>query len=409
MSSKHDYPASNFGGIGYARHANELTLHVSIGAELLYLRVDRLDLALSEISRLTLPAPVQYVVPHPTRSLLYVASSNRSISQADDLHMLTTVAVDERTGALRAIGHAVVPSRPIHLTVAPHAEGVLVACNAPAGISWHAIDADGIAGDARDQETPALLGSYPHQVRMLPSGEAAVVVVRGNHATALRAEEPGALEFLAWRGGDLANLSKVAPNGGFGFGPRHLDFHPGGQWAALAMERENELRVFQVRAKDFAGEATFVTSTLAAAVDIGGSSHDQLCGAIHFHPRGDRLYVANRHDPSVYGPAGQVSDFAGNNLAVYAFDAASGRAEILQHIPTDSVHVRTFSFDQTARLLASASILPALARRAGQVERLAARLTFFRVADDGRLELARVHDMPNERTSMFWSHLDGNL
>jgi hypothetical protein len=71
--------------------------------------------------------------------------------------------------------------------------------------------------------------------------------------------------------------------------------------------------------------------------------------------------------------------------------------------------VRTFSFDRSARLLAAASILPALSRRGGHVERVASRITFFRAADDGRLAVARVHDMPNERLSMFWSHLDGSL
>jgi 6-phosphogluconolactonase len=410
MNTNHLPTAARFGGVAHARYANALTLHVSIGAELHHLRVDRHDFGLSEISRLTLPAPVQYVVPHPRRSLMYVATSNRSVSKADDLHTLTTVAVDERTGALRAIGQSTLPSRPIHLTVAQNGEGVLVVYNLPAGVTWHAIDGDGVAGSAAVQDTPPALGAYPHQVRMLPSGQAAVILVRGNHANAQRGEQPGSLEFIAWQGGALATLAKVAPGGGFGFGPRHLDFHPSGRWAALSMERENAVQIFAVRATDFAPEATFTTSTLQPGTSAaGGSPHDQLCGAIHFHPRGDRLYVANRHDPSVYGPEGQPCDRKGNNIVVHAFDSASGTAEPIQHIPTESVHVRTFSFDGSAQLLATASILPALSRHGDQVARVASRLTFFRMAEDGRLTLARVHDMPNERLSMFWSHLDGSL
>jgi len=376
MNSNHASTASQFGGVAYARRANELTLYVSIGAELHHLRVDRHDLGLSEISRLTLPAPVQYVVPHPTLGLMYVATSNRSISKADDLHTLTTVAVDERNGALRVVGQSTLPSRPIHLTVTPKGEGVLVVYNLPAGVSWHAIVGDGVAGSPAVQDLPPPLGAYPHQVRVLPSGEAAVVVVRGNHVTAQRGEEPGALEFLSWYGGGLASLATVAPAGGFGFGPRHLDFHPDGRWAALSMERENELQVFAVHARKFAPESAFRTSTLQdAAGPVDGLPHDQLCGAIHFHPRGDRLYVA----------------------------------EAMQYIPTESVHVRTFSFDRSARLMATASILPAFSKRAGRVERVASRITFFNVADDGRLTLARAHDMPNDKLSTFWSHLDGSL
>lgn len=41
--------------------------------------------------------------------------------------------------------------------------------------------------------------------------------------------------------------------------------------------------------------------------------------------------------------------------------------------------------------------------------RVPARLSFFRVADDGTLTLAKVRDMPDSGQSMFWSHLDGRL
>lgn len=61
------------GGIAYPRHTDAQVLHLTIGPNLVCLRVDRNDLSLHEISRLTLAAPVQYVWPHPRRNLLYVA------------------------------------------------------------------------------------------------------------------------------------------------------------------------------------------------------------------------------------------------------------------------------------------------------------------------------------------------
>jgi 6-phosphogluconolactonase len=39
-------------------------------------------------------------------------------------------------------------------------------------------------------------------------------------------EDPGALKLFSFREGQLTNLMSVAPNRGYGFGPRHLDFHP---------------------------------------------------------------------------------------------------------------------------------------------------------------------------------------
>jgi 6-phosphogluconolactonase (cycloisomerase 2 family) len=404
--------SKHFGGVSYPQRTDTLTLHLAIGEQLHFLKIDRVDFSLSEISRLAMPAQVQYAVAHPTQSLLYVASSNRTTSKADDVHRLSTVAVDEKTGTMRTVADTALPSRPIHLTIASDGSGLLVAYNLPGRVTWHAIDRMGAALPMTPQHEEPVTGAYPHQVRMLPSGRAAVVVVRGNHPMHGRTQEdPGALRFLSIDHGVLTNIDTVAPGSGHGFGPRHLDFHPRGRWAALSMERQNELQVFAVEESGFADRPTFVTTTLrSTAPRTASTDPDQLCSAIHFNARGDRLYLANRHDPSVYGPAGIPCERGGNNLAVYAFDESSGSARLLQHVATESVHVRTFSLDQSDGLLIAASILPALLRRDDLVERVPARLSFFRVADDGSLTLARLHDMPNDRPrQMFWSRLNGRL
>jgi 6-phosphogluconolactonase (cycloisomerase 2 family) len=397
---------AHFGGIAYPRHANALVLHASIGADFIACHVDRGDFSLREVQRLTLASPIQYVWPHPSRNLLYVACSNRSVSKADDLHALATVEVDDHSGAMRVLSEVPLPTRPIHLTIDAEARSVLVVYNSPSRVTAHVIDEDGRAGPVLSQASEPWAGHFPHQVLMLPSGEAAVIVARGNHATPGRAEDPGSFEFLSVRQGRLDHLVSVAPNGGAGFGPRHLDFHPGGRWAAVSVERQNELYVFAVERDRFATEPVCRVSTLERPSTAG---HDQLCSSVHFHPNGRVVYVANRHDTAVYGDGSVPSDLADNSIAVFSFDAASGRAELLQTVPTDSIHVRTFSLDASAGVLAAASILPALARREdGSVARVPARLSFFRVAEDGRLTLARVQDMHNERVSLFWTRLNGS-
>jgi 6-phosphogluconolactonase len=396
----------HFGGIGFAVRADVLLLHLAIGPDLICQRIDRDDLTLHEVSRLTLPAPVQYVWPHPGRNLLYVACSNRPISRADDLHVLATVEVDERDGGMRLLSGVPLPTRPIHLTLDSQAHHALVVYNAPSRITVHAIDAAGRAGDVLPQSPELHVGVFPHQVMMLPSGEAAVVVARGNHAAATRVEEPGSLDFFTLDGGRLAHTGTVAPGGGHGFGPRHLAFHPDGRWVAVSVERHNELHVYAVQRGRFAAEPAFRLSTLDRPATGG---HDQLCGTLRFHTSGRFLYVVNRHDASVYGDGSVPSELAGNSVAVFAFDAATGRPTLLQHAPTESVHVRTFSFDDSGDLLVTASILPAQARRGQVLERVPARLTFFRCGADGRLTLARVQDMPNARLNLFWSHLNGSV
>lgn len=395
----------HLGGIAYPSRARALTLHLSIGADLLYLEVDAGDLGLREVSRLALPAPVQYAWPHPARNLLYVASSNRPVSRADDLHTLSTVEVNDESGAMRVIGQAALPTRPIHLTITPDGRHVLVVYNAPGGITVHRVDGtSGAAGQALEQPLAPGAGIFPHQVLVLPSGEAAVVVARGNHGRTPGSDEPGSLEFVRLEGDMLRGVATVSRSPEFG--PRHLDFHPSGRWAAISVERHNELHVFEVRSDRFAAQASHRVSTLERPSPSG---HDQLSGTIRFHPNGRYLYVINRNDTAVYGNANEPSLYEGNNVAVYAFDEATGRPEPLQHIPTESIHVRTFSFDATGRLLVAASILPGTARVGGKLQTLPARLTFYRVGDDGRLALARVQDMPAGPSSMFWSRLNGAL
>lgn len=397
--------ARHFGGIGYPWRTDALVLYTAIGPELICQQVDRADLSLHHVSRLTLAAPVQYVWPHPNRNLLYVACSNRPISSDDNLHLLATVEVDERDGYMRLLAAVPLPTRPIHLTLDAHARHALVVYNAPAHITAHALDPNGVAGGAMPQAPRPHVGVFPHQVLMLPSGASAVLVARGNHAAPGRAEEPGSFEFLKFEGGRLSHATTVAPDGGRGFGPRHLAFHPGGRWAAVSVERHNELHIYAVEHDRFAPAPAFRVSTLAVS---GTDSHDQLSGTVRFHPDGRFLYIVNRHDTAVYGDGRVPSDPDGNNIAVFAFDADSGQPSLLQHAPTDSVHVRTFSFDASGGLLVAASILPAWVRRGDAVSRVPARLSFFRV-DEGRLALARVHDMDNEHLNLFWSHLSGSV
>lgn len=398
-------PADHFGGIRYPQRAGELVLHLAVGPHLSCLRVDRDSLALHEISRLTLPAPIQYVWPHPSRNLLYVACSNRPIAKADNLHRLATVEVDDDNGRMRLLAEVPLPTRPIHLSLDAQARQVLVVYNAPSRITLHPVDDGGLAGPACALRPEPGVGVFPHQVLMLPSGEAAVVVARGNHATARQSEEPGSFEFVGVQPGALTHRASLAPDGGRGFGPRHLAFHPGGRWAVVSVERSNQLHVYAVQGECFAAEPVCRVSTLPGPAT---DSHDQLSSTVHFHPNGRFVYVVNRHDTAVYGDGSVPSDLAGNNVAVFAFDEGGGQATPLQHVPTESVHVRTFSFDASGTLLVAASILPSLVRRDGRVERIPARLSFFRCGNDGRLTLARVRDMPNERLNQFWSHLNGD-
>lgn len=397
--------SDHFGGIRFPQCTDALALHVAIGPDLICYTVDRESLDLREVSRLNLPAPVQYAWPHPVLPLLYVACSNRPVSKADDLHVLATVELDNQTGHMKLLATVPLPTRPIHLTFDRASKQVVVVYNAPSRITLHLVNEAGLAGEAMSLAPEPSVGVFPHQVLMLPSGKAAVVVARGNHARGDRSEEPGSLEFLEVQPGELSHISTVAPDGGHGFGPRHLAFHSSGRWAAISVERHNELHIFSVLSDRFASEPVCRISTLPAHSDSG---HDQLSGTVQFHPSGRFIYVVNRHDTSVYGDGDTPSQLDGNNIAVFEFDEHTGSAKLIRHERTESIHVRTISLDASGQLLAAASILPALAHGQNGVEKIPARLSFFHCGQDGGLTLVRLHDMPNERLNMFWSRINGD-
>src|ERR1043166_9345192 len=102
----------------------------------------------------------------------------------------------------------------------------LTAYNNPSGATVHRINADGTVGAEVKQNASLDGGIYGHQIRGTPVNKTVVLVARGNAAAGGKPEDPGALKVYGFREGQLTNRASIAPNGGYGFGPRHLDFHP---------------------------------------------------------------------------------------------------------------------------------------------------------------------------------------
>ena len=137
----------------------------------------------------------------------------------------------------------------------------------------------------------------------------------------------------------------VAPGGGFGFGPRHVVFHPTQPWLFVSDERTNKLRVFACPDGQIEAEPAFVCDTLEEPDTVRPR---QLAGAIHIHPSGKFVYVANRSDHG----AAEGGPFRGgeNSIAVFAIDPNTGAPKLVQHAPTQSIHVRTFALDPSQKI-----------------------------------------------------------
>jgi len=216
--------------------------YASVGPELTAYDVDVASAALTRRTSITLPVNIHYAWPHPSKRYLYVASSNGGSGTSGiigDRHYLHAFRINPASGALSPHGEIrMLPSRPIHVSVDNAGEYVLTAHNNPSNVVVHRINNDGTPGEAVMQPTKLDAGIFAHQIRTTPSNRTAILVTRGNNATGVKPEDPGALKMFGFKDGVLTNLSSIAPGKGFGFGPRHIDFHPTRPFVFVSVERQ---------------------------------------------------------------------------------------------------------------------------------------------------------------------------
>ena len=378
----------------------KLALYANLGPELTHYDVDVDNATLTRRGSVTLPANVQYVWPHASRRFLYVTTSNSAsgMGPAGDQHHLSALRIDPASGGLSRHGDPVaLPSRPIHNATDIPSEHVLVAFNNPGAIRIYRINPDCTAGAELPQRGPTDPGIFPHQVRVLPDNRTAILVARGHDAAGDKAEQPGALQVFDYRNGMLSNQVSIAPNGGFEFGPRHIDFHPTMPWVYASLERQNALAVFERDGDRLAPAPRFQKDALAAP-----ASTRQVVGTVHVHPDGGTVYVANRASDTVEIAGQRVFAGGENSLAVYAIDPSTGEPTIIQHVDTHGIHPRTFHIDPSGRLLVVAHIMGLTVRQGAELRAVPTRLSLFRISVDGRLEFVRAYDIDSGDRTMWW-------
>jgi 6-phosphogluconolactonase len=378
--------------------------YASVGPDLTLYHIDVDAVTLAPQGAVTLPANVQYAWRHPSLPVLYVASSNGASGfggAAGDKHHASAWRIDPASGALSPHGApSPLRSRPIHLSVDRAGAYVLIAYNNPSSVSVHSIAPDGRLGEEVTQEAPPDAGIYAHQIRVTPSNTAAILVTRGNDAAGGRAEDPGALKLFGFKEGQLANRASIAPGGGHGFGPRHLDFHPTQPWVYVSLERQSKLQLFALQGDALDPQPLFSKDTLA---EPGNVRPRQLAGTVHVHPNGRFVYVANRADAMTEADGKPVFLGGENNLAVFAIAPATGEPKLIQHIDTHGFHARTFALDPSGRMLIAANLTARAVRDGTGVRVQPATLAAYRVAADGTLAFRRSYDIDTGTALQFWS------
>jgi 6-phosphogluconolactonase (cycloisomerase 2 family) len=380
-----------------AKASASVALYASVGEELITFGVDVERAALTRQSSLMLPGFVQEAWGSPDGALLYVAWSNggssyngSGVEPRGDQHGVTAFRVDSR-GALRQHGSpASLRSRPIHITGDGPARYLLVAYNDPSGVSVHAINADGSVGAEVPQPASLDAGIYAHQVRVLPSNRAVVLVTRGNEPTASSREDPGALKVFRYDAGTLSDEISIAPQNGVGFRSRHLDFHPTRPWVFLTIEAQNRLEVYR-RSEDGLDRASlFSVSTLSGG---GGVRPGQTTSTVHVHPSGQFVYVGNRGAPATGGR---------NEIAVFRINEATGEPSLIQNVDTRGFTPRTFALDPSGRLLVVGNQNSVSVGESGSAKLVPANLAVFRVGGDGTLTFVQRYDIAVARKPLWW-------
>lgn len=383
-----------------------VALYSAVDDRLTHYEVDVAAAALTARRSLQMPAKVQYAWPHPDGGFLYVATSSGGAGVNSDYNYVSAFAIAS-DGSLQPHGdNRTLPRRAVHICTDTAGQHLFSGHNFEGGgLTVHRIEADGSLGAPVLQDDGLEYGIYPHQVRVFPSGRTLHIADRGISARTGKPEAPGALRSFGLAGGTLSPGQVIAPGGGYGFGPRHIAFHPTQPWLYVSDERTNKLRVFACPGDRIAPEPAYVRETLAKP---GNLRPRQLAGPIHTHPNGRFVYVVNRSDHNADSGGKKLFQGGENNIAVFAIDPDTGEPTLVEHAPTQSFHVRTFALDPSGRLLVAASIMPLSIAEGDRIRDVPAALSVFRVSEDGRLSFARRYDVETEGAQRhYWAGMVG--
>ena len=384
-------------------------LYQSVGEQLTHFDVDVEAATLARRGSVTLPSKVQYVWQHPSRKFLTVSTSDAPSGNTPDkgkVHCLSAVRVDAN-GALALHGEPQpLPSRPIHHCVDRSGNYALSAFCNPSHITVHRINADGTIGAEVAQNVKVDVGIYAHQVVTAPSNRMVMFPARGNDGRPGKPEDPGAIKVFGFKDGQLTPLQSVdaVGKGGLDYRPRHVDFHPTQPWMYVNVESQNELHMHRLDGESVIEKPLFVKTTLAAKHD---PQFHQTNSAIHFHPSGRFLYIANRADSTADFNGKKVFTGGENSIAVFAIDQTTGEPTRIQSVDPLTHHVRTLGIDPSGRLLVTANIRDMWVREGNDVRLAPTALTVFRIGDDGKLTFARKYDMESGGKLQWWAGMMG--
>jgi 6-phosphogluconolactonase len=275
-----------------------------------------------------------FLVVHPSHRFLYAVNEHESATEPGNT--ITAFAMDTKTGKLTFLNR--VSSKgvgPCHIAI-DRTGKILVAANFGSGsVAAFPVHPDGRLGEASaviqhrgsSVDPVRQTGPHAHCVVFSPDNRFVIVADRGldrvfvyrlNHSTA--ALEPNDPPFVTVHAG---------------WGPRHLAFHPNGEYLYLINEMGSRLTTFDY---DAASGTLKEIQSISALPD--GFSGQNVSAEVQVDRAGRFVYGSNRGD---------------NSIGVFAGDAATGALTPVQHVSTQGKTPRNFSLDPTGAYLFAAN------------------------------------------------------
>jgi 6-phosphogluconolactonase len=269
-----------------------------------------------------------FLAIHPSQKFLYSLSETSGPKGGS----VTAFALDAATGKLTRLNQQSTGGNgPCHLTVDKTGQCLLVANYGGGSIASLPIQKDGSLSEAASfiQHQGSSVnrqrqqGPHAHWIGTDRANRLALVCDLG-------------LDRVLFYQLDTAKATLTPADPPFtatapGAGPRHIAWHPSGNFAYVINEMGNTIAAYRYDAK--AGRLEEIQTVPTLPADFTGQS---TTAEIEFHPNGTFLYGSNRgHD----------------SIAVYSVDAATGKLTLVQHQLSGGKMPRNFAIDPTGRWL----------------------------------------------------------
>jgi 6-phosphogluconolactonase len=276
-------------------------------------------------------ASPSFLTLHPNRRFLYAAGET-SILNGKRVGAVAAFSVNATTGKLTLLNRQSSGGEgPCHLVVDKTGKCLLVANYGDGTIAALPIRADGALAEPATvikhqgaSVNPARqAGPHAHFIIPDPANRFALVCDLGLDQVLVYRLDPAKATLVP----NDPPFAAVKP----GSGPRHLAFHPSGRFVFLSSEMGSTLTAFAYDAKRGALKELQAVSTLPDRY-----AGDKSGAEVQVHPSGKFVYASNRGH---------------NSIAVFGFDARSGKLTYLEHQATQGTTPRHFALDPTGRWL----------------------------------------------------------